>query len=334
MSYRAAVIGCGRIGSELANDPKANGVVSHAQAYAACPSTELVAICDTDPQRLNQCGDLWGVEAQYSDAATMLAKAKPEIISICTPDNTHSELTQAAILAPNTKAIFAEKPLSLEVNDASEIVRIAIKQNVVLAVNYSRRFADSHIRLRDFIDDGGIGDLQTIGGFYTKGIKHNGTHWFDLARFFCGDVESVWAQPRADRLEADPTLDAVLGFQCGASGHLQGCDETSFSLFEMDVLGTTGRIKITDYGQTVQSFKVDDSPFYSGYQTLVPNGNFLGGFEDVMLKAVENVVDCLENGKQPLCSGSDAVEALRIAAAACKSAQTGRSVILGATAID
>ena len=96
----------------------------------------------------------------------------------------------------------------------------------------------------------------------------------------------------------------------------------------MDILGTTGRIRITDYGQTVQSYKVDESPYDSLDRTLVESGSPPSGFEDVMLKAVENLVACLEHGEEPLCTGSDAIEALRIAAAACESARTGHRVFL------
>jgi hypothetical protein len=52
VTYRAAVVGCGRIGSTLADDPLLAGdVMTHAEAYVVCPDTELVAVVDTDQRR-------------------------------------------------------------------------------------------------------------------------------------------------------------------------------------------------------------------------------------------------------------------------------------------
>jgi len=86
---RAALIGCGKMGSEYSSDIQQSGVYSHAHAYSEHPNIELVAVCDADMRRAKACANRWGVPARFDDYREMLAVAKPDIVSICTPDETH-----------------------------------------------------------------------------------------------------------------------------------------------------------------------------------------------------------------------------------------------------
>jgi predicted dehydrogenase len=322
--YRATLIGCGKIGSEFADDPCVAGIYSHAGAYVACPHTTLVAVCDRDPEKLERCGERWNVTTRYLDAHQMLAEQQPEIVSICTPDSTHYDLICAAIATSSVRAILAEKPLSLDLREAQEIVRLASKRNLVLLVNYSRRYSQGHNRLREFIKSGSIGEIQTVGGYYTKGILHNGTHWLDLARFLVGEVTRVWGHDVRKEGGDDPTLDAFLEFDNGANAYLHGCDAGAFTLFEMDLVGKDGRVRIVESGHAFEIYEVGHSPHYRGYRTLVQKEKLLDGLQNVLLNAVEELVRCLDEGGQPSCSGVEGIEALRIALAVRESARTGQ----------
>lgn len=328
MPFRAAVIGCGAIGSRFADDPRAPGVYSHAGAYAACEGTSLIAVCDTDADRAAACGDRWGVKA-YSDPATLFASGAAEIISICTPDPTHAALVRDAIRAPGVKGVLAEKPLALDAREAKALVADARDRGVVLAVNYVRRHSLGHIEMRARLRSGAIGAIQSVGGCYTKGVKHNGGHWFDLARFFVGEVETVTgmrsaAQPHDD----DPTLDAVLTFGGGVTAHLRGCDAAAFSIFEMDIIGTSGRMRIVDSGHRALVQDVIDSPHYSGYRTLGTEEAIELDMRDLVLRAVEDLSAAVAERRAPRCSGEDGLAALAIAAAAVLSVETGRPLMM------
>lgn len=319
--YRAAIIGCGLIGSAIRGDASV-GIYTHAGAYTACPHTDLVAVCDQDSERVARSGAHWKVAARYADAARMLADQAPDIVSVCTPDATHYELLKAALETPGVRAVLAEKPLAQTIEQAQELVRLAEANHIVLAVNYGRRFAPSHIAIRDFLLSGGIGTLQNVGGYYTKGLLHNGTHWLDLARFWCGDVAWTEARDALGEDGPDPTLDVTLGFAGGAKGHLAGLDARAFTLFEMDLIGTKGRVRVTEAGHTVEVYGAQDSTRYAGYRELaLEDGALSGGLCDVLLHAVEDVVRCLRNNGGPRCSGRDGVAALAIAHAARASAK-------------
>jgi len=326
--YRTAIVGCGKIGSEFADDPRVAGIYSHAGAYLACPYTRLVAVCDRDPARLDRCGERWNVRARYFDARQMLAEQQPDIVSICTPDPTHCDLISAAIATPGVRAVLAEKPLALDLKAAQEIVRLASERDVVLLVNYSRRYSKSHINLRDFIQSGQIGEIQTVGGYYTKGILHNGTHWFDLARFLIGEVKRVRGLDIRKEYGIDPTLDAFLEFEGGGSGYLHGCEADAFSLFEMDVIGKVGRVRVIESGHIFEIYQVGDSPHYTGYRTLICTNKLAGGMHNVLLHAVDDLVYCLNEGGQPRCTGKDAIAALKIGLAIRESSRSGQTIQL------
>jgi predicted dehydrogenase len=328
MPYRAAVIGCGKIGSEFDEDPRAAayGVCTHAGAYAACRDTELVALGDTDPAKVERCGRRWGVAARYRDPRRLLAEQRPEIVSICTPDPTHSELLRMALLADGVRAILAEKPLALSLPEAEELVGLARRRGVVLAVNYSRRHDEHHGRLRDLIRAGGIGEIRTVLGLYTKGTLHNGTHWFDLARFLLGEVRRVAGRDRLHEGGDDPTYDAQLEFGGDVVASLYGCSARDYTVFEFDLVGSRGRVRVVDSGAAMEFYEVVEGMPFAGYRALALKQRLGDGLRNVPLRAVEDLVDCLGRNGVPRCSGDDGVRALRIALAVAESAATGQVV--------
>lgn len=329
--YRTALLGCGRIGSTFADDREALGIYSHAEAYATHPQTSLAAVCDADAPRRDACADRWKVPARFATPEELFAKAAPEIVSICTPDDTHFSLAMMALAAPATRAILLEKPLALRLEDARTLLAEASQRGVPVVVNYSRRYAASHATLRTAIQQGALGRIQSAAGYYTKGIVHNGTHWIDLARFLLGDIARVQGFATSEASAEDPTLDARLEFVSGATAYLHGCDEKAFTLFEMDVVGTNGRVRLVQSGHEFESFTVADSARYSGYRELQRTVTFSGGLRDVTLHAVEDVVACVESpGRQPICSAADALAALEIACAVRKSAELGEAISLAA----
>ncbi|OIO01418.1 MAG: hypothetical protein AUJ49_07735 [Desulfovibrionaceae bacterium CG1_02_65_16] len=315
------LIGCGKIGSGFADDPRVRGVLAHAHAYSLCPATTLVAVADASIDAAERCARRWSVPAWGADPQRLLAEVKPDIVSVCSPDATHHELIMAALQTPGVRGVLAEKPLAMTAADAADIVAAARAKNVRLAVNYSRRYAAGHVRLREEIRAGRLGRIQRVAGLYTKGALHNGTHWFDLARFLVGEVAAVQGWNLLGEPGPDPTLDCLLRFECGAVGSLQALDSQLFSLFEMDIVGSLGRARLVDSGHWIEHTHVADSPYYSGYATLMPEGRVPGVLENCTLRAVEDLAACIETDHVPRCSGEDALRALQIGLALHDSAR-------------
>jgi predicted dehydrogenase len=327
--FQAGVIGCGRIGAGQDADSQAVGVYSHAGAFVRCAATELAAVCDRDPARARRCARRWG-GAPYGEVDDMLEAQALDMVSVCTPDDTHAAVLRRVIESGSVRLVIAEKPLAASAEEARSILRLAGRRGVRILVNYSRRFAPSHRRLQAFIEAGGIGSVQAVSGYYTKGIRHNGTHWLDLARMLAGEINEVTG--RANRSApggpGDPTLDVLLRFSGGATGVLLGADASRFSVFEMDILGTAGRVRVLQDGRVFECCRVVPDPDFAGYRALRRSPGPRGGLRDVLLRVVEDGVRCLRTGSEPLCTGADGLAVLRLAEAALDSARTGRTVRL------
>lgn len=321
MIRRVALIGCGKIGSEFAEDPLVSGIYTHAGAWQASDGTELVAVCDSNAERTRRCAERHGVANVFLDVDAMLAEIRPDVVSICTPDSSHADILGKVLRQPGVRAVLMEKPLALELDAARELVTLAERMGIRLAVNYSRRYSAGHQELAQRLHAGEIGTIQCVSGYYTKGTLHNGTHWFDLARMLVGEVDAVRGFDRLGEKGGDPTLDVGLEFKCGSTGYLHGLDAGAYSLFEMDIVGTQGRVRIVDSGHVFEFSRNGDSPYYTGYRTLLAQGRESGRLEDTLLHAAQDLVASLNTNRRPLCSGADALVALAIGIAARDSAQ-------------
>jgi len=327
-AYRVGIVGCGKIASDFADDPKMVGdVFTHAEAYSGNPATVFAAVCDTDPERLEKCGERWGVSARYPDLKAMIEVEDLDILSVCTPDETHYHVVKDILeVAHHVKFILCEKPLAMTVMEAEELVALSQEKGVILGVVYMRRYAQNYNTLKEYIQSGQLGEIQAVSGWYTKGVKHNGTHWFDALRFLVGDVQWVRAWQKNDEYVDDPTLDVVLGITGGGIASLRACDGRNFTIFDMEIMGTKGRIQLLDSGYKIELSQVVESKRYSGYKELTRTEKDFGDRKNLMLHAVEDVVAVLQTGKTPASSGQDGVEAVRIAACAIQSAQKGEVI--------
>ena len=136
-SYRAAVIGCGRIGStiddEQKNRPQFRYPWAHAPAYVEAKGVELVAGSDLATERLEDFKQRWGVTALYTDYQEMLAKEKPDIVSVTTRTTERAEVVMAAAEA-GVKAIYATKPMCHSLAEADAMIEVCRKHGVILAI--------------------------------------------------------------------------------------------------------------------------------------------------------------------------------------------------------
>ena len=103
---------------------------------------------------------------------------------------------------------------------------------------------DSAALARAQLHNGGLGELQQVTCYYTAGAANSGSHLFDLLRLYLGDA--AWVQGRESRNPSrsadDPNLDGWIGFRSGAVAAIQACDVAAYMLFELTLLGTTGRL--------------------------------------------------------------------------------------------
>ena len=297
---RAGVIGCGRIGSEFDEDPKRDYVASHSTAYVKNMNTKLVAVCDIDKKKADKCAERCIVDNVYTDYKEMLKKEKLDIISVCTPVNTHPEIVEFA--AKYVKGIYCEKPIALTLKQARKMIDVCKKNNVILQINHQRRFDKLYDTVRDCID---IGEIKTVTFYYNRGIYNTGSHMFDLLNWFFG--KPIWVSAFGEEPSGIIKYNDIM---C----NVIYCD-VDYPIFEMDIIGTKGRIQLINGGTDINYYKVVQSKQHSEnkelkeyvfpYIKLISNS-----YKKALEHGVEHLILCGEKNKETLSSGEDGYESL------------------------
>ena len=126
-NYRAAVIGCGRIGgfidNEVVGNPSITLPYSHAAGYTHVDRTRLVACSDLRPEILDAFGEKYDVahEHRYSDYEEMIEREQPDIVSVATQPEQHAEVTLFAS-THGVRAIYCEKPMAASMAEADAML--------------------------------------------------------------------------------------------------------------------------------------------------------------------------------------------------------------------
>lgn len=328
--YRAGIIGLGQIGNLFDDDPKRKEIWTHAGAYLALCDVMLAAGADSDPEKRRRFLERSVRSRAYSDYRDMFAAGPLDIVSVCTPTALHYDMVLAAVRA-GVRAIFCEKPLASTPEQAAEMVETCQAAGVVLAVNHTRRWEPIYVHAKRLLAEGAIGRIEAIVGYYPGKVFTMGTHLFDLMRFFGGDVQWVCGQSpdRQLALDEEGSLSGQVRFSSGATGSIiAGWDRTNH-VFELDLFGSEGRLRLSGDGVAMELSRFQESPRYSGYRELTPtlkSGSATSGKplrDSRLVTAVHNVVECIRTGKTPSCSGQDGLAALDIACALCESVKRG-----------
>jgi len=248
-----AIIGCGRIAPR------------HAQALQTLSDTRIVAVCDLIDSRAHNYSQQYGGEI-YTDYRYILDRKDIDIVSICVPSGLHSKIGQD--VAKAGKNVLVEKPISLNLKDADDLIKACLEEKVILGVVLQNRFNPPMQELRKSVDENKLGKLflgnATVRWYRPQEYYEDGWHgtWrldggalmnqcihhIDALQWFMGDVESVFAytDTLAHKMEAEDVGIAVIRFSNGGLGVIEGSTiaypeniEGSLSLF-----GEKGSVKV------------------------------------------------------------------------------------------
>ena len=138
MTFRAAVVGCGRIGStiddEHQNKPQFRYPWAHAPAYIEAKGVELVAASDLRPAQLDDFKHRWGVTALYTDFMEMVRQEQPDIVSVTTAAPDRADVVIGLAESGCVKAIYATKPISVSLDEADAMIEACHQHNVIFAL--------------------------------------------------------------------------------------------------------------------------------------------------------------------------------------------------------
>ena len=183
-TYRVALLGCRSRGT------------SQAKAITQHPRTELVAICDLLPERLETVGDKFDVKARYSDFEQMIHEQQPDIVNIPTATKFHAPLAEAVLRMG--VHVDVEKPMTVTLSELDRLMAAQRASGKQLVPHHQAAVHPPAKKLRELVRSGFIGEVQAVrvrdkgyyGGF---GIVHQGCHALALAISVVGPARAVSA---------------------------------------------------------------------------------------------------------------------------------------------
>jgi predicted dehydrogenase len=325
-----AIIGCGDIAGRYDERKTDSGVFSHAMAYKSVPGIKIASAFDTNAKRLNRFCEYWGVE-QKASSFDDIVSGRYDIISVCTPDATHERIVEKILRNGSARYVWVEKPLATSALAAEKLIKLARKREIGLWLTNQRRWEPCHAKMRELIRGGGLGELVHATGYYVKGMTHIGCTLIDTLRYLCGDVGWVRAYPpfNTGSYGADHSLVGALGFVRGGSASIVGCDKEKYiySIFEIDIMGTHGRIRITSNGDIISIYNVGSYGRYSGFGELRLIKTLKTEMKWSMKYGAEKLIEALVSGRVSDEYAKEGLTDLRVVDAFKRSARRGGVLI-------
>lgn len=261
----------------------------HSRTISRQSGARLVGVVEQNAERAEGIASSHDVPV-WRSLEQALAAADAEVVVVATPTASHVSLAVAGLRAG--AHVMVEKPVAVQVSDARVLARAAEDAGRTVEVVSQRRHQDGNVRLKQVIEDGGLGRIGSItvdtsvwrtADYFTlapwRGVRalgggnlaNHGIHAVDLLTWFAGPVVAAHAFAAPSRFPGVEVEDAlVAAFETGAG--VIGTIHASLAAnpggrFEIVLTGDRGTARITDRAVQI-SHLVDgdriDSEFPSG----------------------------------------------------------------------
>lgn len=232
----------------------------HARILAAHPQVEFCALAGRTAEKTQARADQYGVRA-YLDVGEMLDKERPDLVSLCLPNQGHFATTLQVIQAGYP--LLVEKPLVFDLDEADILLAEAAKRQLFFAINFNHRYAKPIQMAKAAIETGRVGEISfaswRFGGEGSSSHPHANLietqcHAFDQLEYLCGPIASIMAQMSDKTGGGYRSLVLALHFANGAVGSLLGSYDSSYAYADthlLEINGSNGRVLVED---TVRRF--------------------------------------------------------------------------------
>ena len=338
-----ALIGCGRIAP------------NHIKA-ALTNNLEIVALCDIDAAQMDSLCEKFELKdvKKYTSHKALVSDLKPDLIAIATESGSHAEIAKDCIRAGIN--LIIEKPISLSMKDAREIVALSKEYGVKVSACHQNRFNIAIQKARTALEEGRLGNIShgaiTVRwsrsrDYYSQADwrgtwAHDGgtlmnqcIHGFDLLRWMLGDeIEEVYGVTKNafhPYVEGEDLGMAIVKFKNGAIATAEGTTNIYDNSLDTETLclyGDNGAVEIGGTAAnkvTVWSFK-DETDDDSEHRTTAEQTTNVYGNGHTSLYA--DVIDAIKNDRTPYVDAEAGMRALEFILAVYKSRKEGKSVSL------
>ncbi|HXF52635.1 MAG TPA: Gfo/Idh/MocA family oxidoreductase [Hyphomicrobiaceae bacterium] len=140
---KVAIVGCGKIAD------------AHASQIVRVRGCEIVAVCDREPLMAKQLYERFPVKHWFEDLAELLDKARPDVVHITTPAETHYAIARHCL--EQGSHVYVEKPVTLYAAEAEALIRLAEARGLKLTAGHDDQFSHVTRRMRALIQSGYLG---------------------------------------------------------------------------------------------------------------------------------------------------------------------------------
>lgn len=344
MMVGIGVVGCGSIAR-----------TRHIPEYLANSQADLVGVFDAVSDRAQCVAKEYNLRS-YERFEDLLADPKIQAVSICTSNRFHAEMTIAALNAG--KHVLCEKPMATSLVDAQKMIDAAQNAGRYLMIGHNQRFNRFHIRAKELLKKGVIGQPLTFKTFFMhKGPefwsidRSKNTWFFDKSAAFLGVMCDLGIH-KIDLLrwllddefcEVSAMLDTR--DKRDSAGKLIPVEDNAMCLLRMrsEIMGMLGVSWTCCFGEenatviygTEGVMRLNDDPRYSiviqrpdGEQLFFACGEMQTNDHQTGSGVIDHFVHSVVTASPPEISGEEGLAALKTVLACVRSSEEKRSIIL------
>ena len=336
------IIGCGKIAQ-----------VRHIPEYADNKNVKIAGFFDLNLARAEELARQFGGKA-YTSYQDLLSQPEIDAVSVCTANQSHAEISIAALNAG--KHVLCEKPMATSLEDCEAMVKAAGQAGRFLMIGQNQRMAKAHVKAKELLESGLIGDIISFrttfghGGPETWSIDPGSNVWFfDKNRAAMGAMADLGIH-KTDLIHfltgqtiIETTARVLTLDKRDASGALIGVDDNAVCIYRLSG-GAVGSMTAswTYYGAEDNStvlygtkgiMRIYDDPAYSIKVTTRDRDNILFDIDKIQTNdkqtksgVIDAFIDCLVENKAPAISGAEVLKSMRVIFASIESSQTGRTL--------
>ena len=331
------VIGCGYWGPNLVRN------------FAKQEHARVVSVCDARYERALKVAGEFRIEHVTEQPDALIANPAVDLVIVATPSFSHYELAKRALEAG--KHVLVMKPLTTRVDHAEELVSLAERQGVVLAVDHTFVYTGAVQRMRQLVESGELGDI-----YYLDSVRIN-------LGLFQADVNVIWDLAPHDISIIDYVLGGELPTEVSAVGASHAGSPTeniayvtmrygphtlahvhvnwlapakvrrtiiggSRQMVIYDDMEPSEKLKIYDKGVTITQQSGTDEVY--GQMVSYRSGDMRAprlDMREALATEAEHVLHCIRTGERPRADGHAGLRTVRILEAAQHSIANGSSVV-------
>lgn len=327
---RVGVVGCGYWGPNLVRN------------FRLLRDCNLKTICDTNQDRLRHLKSLYpGLEAE-TDFQRMVANPSLDAIVIATSVRFHFAMAMSSLMAG--KHTFIEKPMASSVRECKELVEIARKKSLILMVGHTFLYSPNVRRIKQIVDSGDIGEIRYISarrlnlGLFQKDINvawDLAPHDISIILYILGEMPTTVNCHGSAHITpgVEDVTSMCLSFPKSRSAIVQSSWLDPKKIREMTIIGSKRMILYDDVAQhekiKIFDIRVDTPPHYDTFAEFnyaYHSGDMYAPSikqEEPLKIECQHFLDCIKSGVQPITSGSQGLELVKILEASSISLKGG-----------